>query len=253
MANTALSTSDADIDPQYAPGCRIYMAIRGCPDTNPPGTGRNGTGRSGTGRNGSGHRGTDYKGADHPDTDHPGTNHSGMHHPDIEMVMGSFSTCIAAGFGGFKGRPLKKGDIIRWIDVHAHRNTCINNIPKELLPSFHSRRTIRIIAGPEWHTLPDDTKKAFLQQEYHVSSRSNRMGIRLENRPLCIDADQNFTSSPVVPGIIQVPPDGQPIILMNDAQSIGGYPRIAKVIDEDLWQLGQAWTKHTICFELHKF
>ncbi len=117
---------------------------------------------------------------------------------------------------------------------------------------------IRVIKGPEWEMLNRDQQAHFLRQEFGVSSQSNRMGIRLTGEPMLRSEAGNatsstsgtMTSSAVLPGTIQLPGNGLPIILMKDAQAVGGYARIAKVLDEDLWRLGQVWTRNTIRFEL---
>lgn len=166
---------------------------------------------------------------------------------DIEQVMGSYSTCLAAKFGGFQGRPLKKGDRIRW---QCDQQKAVERmVPKKLLPYFSTRQTIRIIGGPEWDVMSKKQKTVFLETDFSISSQSNRMGIRLEGTFTKLKSREEMVSSPVVPGIVQLPSSGLPIILMKDAQSVGGYPRIAKVIDADLWRLGQIWTNNTIRFE----
>lgn len=168
---------------------------------------------------------------------------------DIEEIMGSYSTCLSATFGGFHGRPLKTGDRITWNldqDEVGERT-----VPKKLLPHYSSLQKVRIIEGPEWGWLSKEEQDIFLDTRFKVSSDSNRMGIRLKN-PLLFNQEQfdAMVSSPVMPGIIQLPSSGSPIILMNDGQSVGGYPRIAKVVDADLWRLGQVWRGNEISFKL---
>jgi allophanate hydrolase subunit 2 len=89
-----------------------------------------------------------------------------------------------------------------------------------------------------------------LKSRFGISSSSNRMGIRLQGKRALKIEDTEFSSAPVIPGIIQLPTGGEPIILMNDAQSVGGYPRILKVTDADLWRLGQVWQGNEISFSL---
>lgn len=167
---------------------------------------------------------------------------------DVEKIMGSYATCIAAKFGGKEGRALEKGDTLRW--VFDEKNVIQRSVPKKLLPHYSSRQTIRIIEGPELDIMNEDEKKEFLKTNFQISSQSNRMGIRLEAELMVQINSDEMVSSAVVPGIVQLPASGKPLLLMKDAQSVGGYPRIAKVIDADLWRLGQMWTKNTICFEL---
>lgn len=168
---------------------------------------------------------------------------------DIEKIMGSYSTCLSAKFGGMQGRAIHKGDRLIW--EFDQDKTVDRSVPKKLLPHYSSSQKIRIIQGPEWDWLTKEEQTIFLASNFSISSDSNRMGIRLKNS-LVLERGRfdEMISSPVVPGIIQLPQDGNPIILMKDAQSIGGYPRIAKVIDADLWRLGQVWSGNEIRFRL---
>lgn len=170
---------------------------------------------------------------------------------DIEKIMGSYSTCLSAKFGGIYGRAISKGDRLTW--EFDQNKTVDRSVPKTLLPHYSSSQKIRVIEGPEWDWLTEEQQTTFLASHYSISIDSNRMGIRLKNSLLLEQGRfDEMVSSPVVPGIIQLPSNGSPIILMNDAQSVGGYPRIAKVIDADLWRLGQVWRGSEISFSLIK-
>ena len=141
----------------------------------------------------------------------------------------SFSTYPLAGFGGIDGRYLKAGDEIE---------TLGSPMPNPDYPVVERKTSevteIRIMQGPEWASL----KELPRLETFQVATSSNRMGIRLEGARLDCDY-QEIASSAVVPGTIQLPSDCQPIILMNDCQTTGGYPRIGKVIDEDMGKLAQ--------------
>ncbi|GAB5409598.1 MAG: biotin-dependent carboxyltransferase family protein [Balneolaceae bacterium] len=154
----------------------------------------------------------------------------------VEKVMGSYSTYTIGKFGGFEGRSLQSGDVLEWEDMGLHFE--LREAQKEQIPYFSSKVRVRISKGPEWNWIYKGTQKKFLNSKFSISSKSNRMGIRLEG-VLLENTNQKMISSPVIPGIIQLPPNGNPIILLQDGQTIGGYPRIAKVLDEDLWRLGQ--------------
>ena len=166
---------------------------------------------------------------------------------NVEDVLGSSSTYSQAGFGGIKGRALRKADNIFWDNDQSGSE--IKKVPQKLIPHFSSKQKIRIIEGPEWDWLPEDEKAHFLNMEFGISSKSNRMGIRLESDFSFKTEEREMKSAPVVPGIIQLAKGGSPIILMKDGQSIGGYPRIAKVTDADLWRLGQVWTSSRLSFK----
>ena len=105
--------------------------------------------------------------------------------------------------------------------------------------------TIRIMKGPEWNLLREHPKL----KSFRISSDSNRMAITLIGEPLAHDRKE-MKSSAVIPGIIQLPPNGIPTILMKDCQTTGGYPRIAKVLDEDLGKVAQRQPGASIEFQL---
>ncbi|MEX0722363.1 MAG: biotin-dependent carboxyltransferase family protein [Gracilimonas sp.] len=167
---------------------------------------------------------------------------------EIEKIMGSYSTCLSANFGGFEGHALTKGDVLSW--TSPKKLIEVKTVPQKMIPHYASRQTIRIIKGPEWDWLSEAQQTEFLAADFIPTSQSNRMGIRLQSSFVPDIIKGEMISSPVVPGIIQLPSDGAPIILIKDGQSVGGYPRIAKVIDADLWRIGQLWHRNEINFSL---
>lgn len=155
----------------------------------------------------------------------------------IKKVMGSCSTYMAGEFGGFEGRNLLKGDEIYW----EERDTDFKlfSIPNEKIPYFSSKLTVDFVPGPEWDWISKKEQHKLLNTEFKISSKSNRMGIRLESDSKIEIQKREMISSGVIPGIIQLPPNGYPIILMKDGQTVGGYPRIGKVVDIHLNRLAQ--------------
>jgi 5-oxoprolinase (ATP-hydrolysing) subunit C len=168
---------------------------------------------------------------------------AGVHVP---ILLGSRSTCLPAGFGGLAGRALRAGDRIA-----AASTTAVRRVPAELpaavaagLPTPAQR--LRILPGPA-SAEADPAFRRLLDQSWIVSAASDRRGLRLE------PADPNASSPDdgaalgsgelpslgVLPGVIQVTPSGQPLVLMPDAGTTGGYPVVAVVIDTDLPLLGQ--------------
>ncbi|WP_103665202.1 5-oxoprolinase subunit C family protein [Gracilimonas amylolytica] len=166
----------------------------------------------------------------------------------LKKELGSCSTYRTAELGGFNGRELRTGDRIE-VDVSGVKFT-EKVIPKKLMPHYSQHQMIRVMAGPEWKWLTEKQQEKILELRFGVSSTSNRMGLRLNSKMALNIQDSEFSSVPVVPGIVQLPPGGNPIVLMNDAQSVGGYPRILKVADADLWRLGQVWQGNEISFSL---
>lgn len=153
--------------------------------------------------------------------------------------FGSQSTYLPAALGGLDGGTLAVGDILETTPCNA---SCSGK--SEPANTAHTSHIIRITKGPEWHMLKEDiTGKAL-----SISNDISRMAIRLEEK-LTVD-QKSMASSAVVPGVIQLPPGGQPIVLMKDCQTTGGYPRIATVLEDDLGKLAQKKPGGTIVFQL---
>lgn len=150
----------------------------------------------------------------------------------IDAVLGSSSTHLSAGFGGFKGRYLQVADTLQIKQASNLEIIGVASIP--LTP------TIRVTKGTEYASFSEQAKRALVQQEWQLQSNSNRMGYRLStDTPLTLSKPLEMSSHGVDTGMIQVPPHGQPIVLMADSQTTGGYPKIATVIDADIGLLAQ--------------
>ncbi len=166
--------------------------------------------------------------------------------PDIPLVFGSTSTYTLSEFGGLEGRTLRVGDSLHWKNEKPKNPN--RSIPEHLIHHFHKKQILRILLGPEWGQFsPIDHKKLEIST-YTIQADSDRMGIRLQGETLLYTSKAPMPSSATLPGSIQVPANGQPIILMQDGQTTGGYPRIAKVIDADLDTLAQMPTGGIIRF-----
>lgn len=158
-----------------------------------------------------------------------------------EYVLENGSTYMAAGLGGFFGRALRKSDILEWQD--EPRATFPGNRNVEKLRLRHTGHAIlRVTAGPEWDMLDQNSITALCGKKFTVSNRANRMGLELNGFNMRTKSAQNISSAPVFPGTIQCPPNGQPFLLGPDAQTTGGYPRIAQVIKADRHLIGQLRT-----------
>lgn len=166
---------------------------------------------------------------------------------DVPMVMGSRSTYVGGKLGGYQGRPLKKGDLL------ACRPAEPLKAPRKLSPSFIPRYTseilLRAVPGPQDDYF-DEGLRIFFDSEFKVSTRADRMGYRLEGPviPHRKGVPQSIISEPSVPGGVQIPPDGQPIILLLE-QTVGGYTKIATVISTDISRVAQAKPGDRIRFE----
>jgi len=156
----------------------------------------------------------------------------------IEQVMESYSTYVSGRFGGFRGRALQAGDVVKWSNESPKNPN--RRLPEYLRPHFSkAKNIIRILRGPEWERLSNIAQQMFEKACYKTHADSNRMGIRLIGEGMMLEDNFSMTSSATLPGTIQLPANGQPIILMHDGQTTGGYPRIGKVIEADLGRLAQ--------------
>ncbi|MGG7581960.1 biotin-dependent carboxyltransferase family protein [Rhizobium sp. Nf11,1] len=175
---------------------------------------------------------------------------------DVPVIMGSRSTSLRGGFGGNAGRPLAKGDrIVVGEDPEiamlpatglavVEPATALSDVFPALVDGV---LPIRALPAGE-HELFTKDGEAFWRQTWRISSRSDRTGYRLSGEPIKPVASIEMRSHGVVPGVIQVPPGGEPIVQMSDANTAGGYPKIAGVIECDLWRLGQARIGARLCF-----
>lgn len=166
---------------------------------------------------------------------------------EIEKILGSYSTFTPAKFGGFKGRCLQKGDIIRWREFSRQKKYDLEIEP--LIPYYSGKLTLRMLPGPEWEMLNKEQQHQFLNEHFSVSSRSNRMGIRLDSTLPDFNLPE-IKSAPVLTGTVQYTNESGPIILMKDGQSVGGYPRIAQVTASDIWRAGQLAPNNKVLFKM---
>jgi antagonist of KipI len=155
---------------------------------------------------------------------------------DVPVVLGSRSTCLIGGFGGLDGRALRAGDRIRAQDPARRLAPSATRDPAFRAPRASS---LRVVRGPH-ASLLGSAWQQLLGHEYSVSARSDRQGIRLDGPALrSAEEPPSILSHGVTWGAIQVPPEGQPICLLADHQTVGGYPVLAVVIGADRASLGQ--------------
>lgn len=170
---------------------------------------------------------------------------------DVPEVQGSRSTDLRAGFGGFKGRALRRGDVLflgtpypdpRALDPRALDPRALDpqtlpsraTSPRWRIPAFTLHGAVRVMRGPEWELLTPTAQLSLEQMVFRVSMQSNRMGLRLDGAALEHDRSFQMRSGAVLPGVVQLPPGGQPIVLLQDAGTVGGYPRVLIVAAVDL-------------------
>lgn len=154
---------------------------------------------------------------------------------NIEPSFGSVSTVAREGIGGLNGGKLASGDVLPCSATSGRR---IRYLPEEMQPHYHDTITVRVIPGYQQARFPRLQQRRFFSSAYEVSERCDRMGYRLEGPAIECDIE-GILSEGICHGAIQVPADGQPIVLLNDRQTIGGYPKIGAALSLDTGPLAQ--------------
>ena len=152
------------------------------------------------------------------------------------VQLGSRSTYIRAQIGGIDGRLVMKGNRF---PVAIFEDAECPDYQAE--PWSHGEESVRVMLGPQAGHFKPESIDQFLNSGYQVTSQMDRMGVRLEGVPLAHKTQESadIVSDGVMPGVIQVPANGQPIVLLADCQTVGGYPKIATVISADLARFAQ--------------
>lgn len=157
-----------------------------------------------------------------------------------QPALGSRSTYLRGALGGFEGRQLQAGDVISMGSLsHLSHELAARTLPEEARPNYDDHPIINVIMGPQTNYFSDESIHAFLSSEYSVSLTSDRMGYRLEGPPLTDRGKPELISEGMTFGAIQVPSNGQPIVMMADCPTTGGYPKIGTVASADLPLLAQ--------------
>ncbi len=169
--------------------------------------------------------------------------------PEIPKMLDSYSTHLTANFGGFRGRALRIGDKIS-ITPYDRKDFRLRTLPDSLRASYTGNYLVRCCNTVESDWFSHDQLNAFENQKFQVSPQSNRMGLRMAGEAIKQDYTKEMLSSGLIQGSIQIPNTGLPIISSVDGQTIGGYPRIANVINSDLPLLGQLKAGDRVSFQL---
>jgi biotin-dependent carboxylase-like uncharacterized protein len=157
----------------------------------------------------------------------------------VPQVMGSRSTYLRAGIGGYQGRALQAGDVLEIARVEG-LSFRPNDLAHSAVPTYGNSLRLRVILGPQDDLFTEGAVATFLNSVYTVSPRNDRMGYLLEGEHLIHKSGPDIVSDALCPGSIQVPGSGMPIVMMADCQTTGGYAKIATVIAPDLAMLAQA-------------
>lgn len=162
---------------------------------------------------------------------------------DVPPILGSRSTDTRLGWGGVNGRALRAGDRLKTGAVKSVEPAGQWRV--NFADWYPIGDPLRIVRGAQWSEFASN----WSHRRFKVTARSDRMAIRLRGEALERSRNEDLPSSPVCPGTIQVPPDGQPIVLLADAQTLGGYPKIGHVISVDLPRAAQLRPGELVYFE----
>jgi KipI family sensor histidine kinase inhibitor len=163
----------------------------------------------------------------------------------VPPVLGSAATDSQAGFGGFSGRCLRAGDRL---PVGAPGRIPASGGWHAGRPDVRGGIVLRFLRGVQAEWFSENARETFASAIFQVTPDSDRMGARLSGPPLRLAEPREMLSQPVACGSVQVPPDGQPIVLLAGRQTIGGYPQVGHVITVDLPKLARAWPGTAVRF-----
>jgi antagonist of KipI len=178
---------------------------------------------------------------------------------DVPLILGSRSTDLRGNFGGYEGRALRDSDVVclfkeRRFEIadslqRRFQTAAPWGAPATWAEIAHDNAVLRIVRGTDWDRFTSDAQDAFVSISFSVKPDSDRMGVRLEGPELQRIESGDLLSEAVAPGTLQVPPNGRPILLLGDCQTIGGYPKIAHVITVDLPIAVQLWPGDIVHFQ----
>ncbi len=162
-----------------------------------------------------------------------------------ERFLGSVSTYAPANIGGFDGRNLMTGDRLTAGKNIGERRA----IPQGYMPRISNHAVLRARPGPEFENLTLAGQRHLFISPYHATAQTDRMGARLKGDRLDLEGLDSMTSGPMLPGTLQVPPDGRPILSLVDGHCTGGYARVVQIIQPDHWIMGQVGPGTMISFQ----
>jgi antagonist of KipI len=165
----------------------------------------------------------------------------------VAPFLGSASTHLLSGLGGYEGRALRKGDVLQIGSVD--KKAPERKVSQTVLYLLKPRRVLRVTEGPQIEQFSEEDKQTFFHGTFRVSEASDRMGLRMEGHALVSNLSGEMITEGLPLGAIQVTASGQPIVLFVEQQTAGGYPKIANVIGVDLHRVGQLRPRVEIRFE----
>jgi biotin-dependent carboxylase-like uncharacterized protein len=159
---------------------------------------------------------------------------------ECRLDHGSAATYTYAGLGGLDGRPLAKGDVIRVLPAEeALVAPAVEDRDGNPSPDTAGLPKIGILPGPEWDSLTDGARQELVSSQFTIAMNSDRMGARLSGTTLSLRPSARMATVPLLPGTVQVPGSGAPIVVLADGQTTGGYPRVAVLPRVELAKFNQ--------------
>lgn len=168
---------------------------------------------------------------------------------DVPLIMGSKSTYTRGNMGGYKGRALKAGDVLSINKPSQPMDTLVGREIGECFYEYTDDIELRVVLGPQEDAFTEEGIKTFFNSSYMVTNECDRMGYRLEGEKVDHKEGGDIISDGIAMGAVQIPSHGQPIIMMADRQTTGGYTKIANVITVDLPRVAQAKPGDKISFK----
>ena len=159
--------------------------------------------------------------------------------------INKYEDCFSTTLREHKGKKLEKGDMLPYTQ---HISSEIRRVPPKYIPIYPAELTLHIVAGYQYEHFPEEHKKQFFSTPYKLTPQISRMGYKLQGEPVT-PANEGIISEGITFGAVQIPPDGQPIILLKERQTIGGYPKIGSVLPIDCFKLAQLPVKGKIIFK----
>ncbi|PIP00711.1 biotin-dependent carboxyltransferase family protein [Pleomorphomonas carboxyditropha] len=167
---------------------------------------------------------------------------------DVPPLLGARATDLKSGYGGHEGRGLRRGDRLP-LGPRSPGKLPDGGIGALPPPGRDvADRPLRVLPAAEWPEFSEAARELFVTEGWRVTAEADRQGCRLDGPELIRERRRELLSHGIVPGTVQVPPSGRPIIQLAEANTCGGYPKIATVIEADLWRLGQAMPGDTLRF-----
>ncbi len=165
----------------------------------------------------------------------------------VHRELNSYSSSPRQNLGPFNGRALKAGDLLPYLPASQLAACIVQQTPTRFIPDYQQPLKLALIPGYQFSQFSSQQIDLLTKQSYHISDLSDRMGIRLQGSAFT-DSPKSLESEAIAQGAVQVPPNGLPIVLSVDRQTVGGYPKLGCISRLDLFALNQRRPQQTVQF-----